>query len=263
MLASSWPAKRFPGRFRQGFTQLSSSFLISFVFWGRSISFPEKVVQRVPRALLYNFVSLFFQYLVHVSPTVLLPLGSSAIVKVLAKWQVRFLFFCRKWFWPPTRFFGVFIRFRASHAFWGKRQLLQKRFWRTFPQLLSTFVFQMAVASEKNSLERSASCAVHVSASLHAGVKVVWIVTCFNHTNPARRKGPIMSLLLGYSLGVFFLKNTIGKLRETVAVSNRPYKKTIKSKSREKVLHISFPYKIHRDTKYHMFQLEKFRSIMG
>ena len=121
VLASSWPAKRFPGRSRQSFTQLSSSFLISLVVWGRSILFPEKVVQRVPH---------------------------SKGVSKMASLCLVFCFFAANGFRLPQRSL-VFIPFRVFHGFWGKRQLLQKRFWGAFPQLFSTFVSQMAVASEK------------------------------------------------------------------------------------------------------------------
>ena len=60
----------------------------------------------------------------------------------------------------------------------------------------------MAFASHKNSLEGSANCALHLSLSLLLGSKLHESLTCLTHTNPVRRKRPIMSLLLGYSLGL-------------------------------------------------------------
>ena len=55
------------------------------------------------------------------------------------------------------------------------------------------------------SLEGSANCFLHLSHSLLLGSKLCELLTCLTHTNPVRRKRPIMSLLLGYSLGFFFL----------------------------------------------------------
>ena len=55
----------------------------------------------------------------------------------------------------------------------------------------------------KNSLEGSANCVLHLSLSLLLGPKLRELLTCFTHTNAVRRKRPIMSLLLGYSLGLF------------------------------------------------------------
>ena len=50
---------------------------------------------------------------------------------------------------------------------------------------------------QKGSVEGSANCALHLSPSVLLGPKLR------THTNPVRRKRPIMSLLLGYSLGLF------------------------------------------------------------
>ena len=55
----------------------------------------------------------------------------------------------------------------------------------------------------KSWLEGSASCALHLSPSLLVGSKLRELLTCLIHTNPVRRKRPITSLLLGYSLGLF------------------------------------------------------------
>ena len=57
----------------------------------------------------------------------------------------------------------------------------------------------------KSSLEGSANCALHLSPSVLLGSKLRELFTCLTHTNPVRRKQPIMSLLLGYSLGLFFI----------------------------------------------------------
>ena len=199
------------------------------------------------------------------SPTMLLALGSSAIVKVLAKWHVCFLFFATNGFSPPTRFFGVHS-VQSLPRFLGKRQFAsEKVLWSVPPAIL--YICLPNGCCFRKVLWRvpptALYCALHVSPSLHAGVNVVWIVTCFNHTNPARRKGPIMSLLLGYSLGLFFPKITNGELRENPSCVKQTLQKTIKSKSREKVLHIAFPfpYKMHRDTKYHMFQCKNSEAL--
>ena len=57
----------------------------------------------------------------------------------------------------------------------------------------------------KSSWEVSANCALHLSPSLLLGSKLREFLTCLTHTNPVRRKRPIMSLLLRYSLGLFLL----------------------------------------------------------
>ena len=53
-------------------------------------------------------------------------------------------------------------------------------------------------------LEGSANCSLHLSPSLVLGSKLYELLTCLTHTPPMRGKRPIMSLLLGYSLGLFF-----------------------------------------------------------
>ena len=55
----------------------------------------------------------------------------------------------------------------------------------------------------KSSLKGSANCALHLPPSLLLGSELRELLTCLNHTNPVRRKRPIMSLLLGYSFGLF------------------------------------------------------------
>ena len=56
---------------------------------------------------------------------------------------------------------------------------------------------------KKKSLDGSANCALHLSPSLLLGSKLRELLTCFTATNPVRGKRPIMSTLLGYSLGLF------------------------------------------------------------
>ena len=53
-------------------------------------------------------------------------------------------------------------------------------------------------------LRGSANCSLHLTPSLVLGSKLHELLTCLTHTPPIRRKRPIMSLLLGYSLGLFF-----------------------------------------------------------
>ena len=57
----------------------------------------------------------------------------------------------------------------------------------------------------KSSLEGSANCALHLSPSVLLGSNLHELFTRLTHTNPFRRKQPIMSLLLGYSLGLSLL----------------------------------------------------------
>ena len=84
------------------------------------------------------------------------------------------------WTVPPTI---LYICLTVSCGFLGKWLLLQKRFCARLRQLFFTFVSQSP-----------------------PGVKLRELLTCLTHTNPVRRKWPIMSLLLGYSLGLFCLK---------------------------------------------------------
>ena len=66
----------------------------------------------------------------------------------------------------------------------------------------STFTSQMTVVSERF-LEGSANCSLHLPPSLVPGSKLHELLTCLTHIPPSHGKRPIMSLLLGYSLGVF------------------------------------------------------------
>ena len=60
------------------------------------------------------------------------------------------------------------------------------------------------VLLHKSSLEGSAKGALHLFPSFLLGSKLCELLTCLTHTNPVRKKRPIMLLLLGYSLGLFF-----------------------------------------------------------
>ena len=53
----------------------------------------------------------------------------------------------------------------------------------------------------------SANCSLHSSPSLLLGPKLSELLTCLTHTPLVRWKRPITSLLLGYSLGLFFVTN--------------------------------------------------------
>ena len=198
----------------------------------------------------------------------LLALGSSAIVQVLAKWHVCFLFFATNGVRLPQGSL-VFIRFKVSHGVWGKRQLLQKRFCGAFPQQFSTFVSQMAVASEKffggfRQLRFTALymyLPVSMLGSMLSGLRHVLQPY---KSSPQKRTHHVVAV--GVFFGFIFSQNNQWRIaRNPSCVKQQTLQKTIKSKSREKVLHIAFPfpYKMHRDTKYHMFPLQKFRSIVG
>ena len=98
----------------------------------------------------------------------------------------------------------------CSHSllrFLCKWQLLQKRFCGGFRQLLFTFVSQMAVASQKFFGGFHQVCftfPIYCISQSPPGVKVAsksWHVSPIQSSNPQKR--PIMSLLLGYSLGLF------------------------------------------------------------
>ncbi len=169
-------AKRFCGRFPHHFSKLVSQCLNSFP---------------------------------HVSPAAL-ALGSSAIVKVLGQNDTfvflgslqQMAFASLKVFWgvPQT---VLYIGLTVSCGFLGKWLLLQKRFCGGFcPLLFFTFVSKWLLL-HKNSLAGSANCALHLSPNLLLGSKLRDLLTCLPHTNPVRRKRPIMSLLVGYSFGFF------------------------------------------------------------
>ena len=95
----------------------------------------------------------------------------------------------------------LYIGLTVSCGFLGKWLLLQKRFWRVPPTILYISL-PNGCCFIKRSLEGSAKCALHLPPSLLLGSKLRELLTCLNHTNPVCRKRPIMSLLLGYSLGL-------------------------------------------------------------
>ena len=73
----------------------------------------------------------------------------------------------------------------------------------------STFVSQMAVVSERvlvGALCRFSNCSLQLCPSLVLGSKLHESLTCLTHTLPIRRGRPILSVLLGYSLGLFLLQ---------------------------------------------------------
>ena len=70
-----------------------------------------------------------------------------------------------------------------------------------------TFVFlaslqQLAFASQKV-LWSVPQTVLHIGLTVSCESKLCEVLTCLTHTNPVRRKQPIMSLLLGYSLGLY------------------------------------------------------------
>ena len=68
-------------------------------------------------------------------------------------------------------------------------------------------------------LQGSANCSLHLTPSLVLGSKLHELLTCLTHTPPIRRKRPIMSLLLGYSLGLFF-RISLGSRSPTTPTAN-------------------------------------------
>ena len=65
----------------------------------------------------------------------------------------------------------------------------------------------------------STNCSLHLIPSLILGSKLHELWTCLTHTPPIRRKRPIMSLLLGYSLGLFF-RISLGSRSPTTPTAN-------------------------------------------
>ena len=73
----------------------------------------------------------------------------------------------------------------------------------------STFVSQMAVVSERvlfGALCRFSNCSLHLCPNLVLASKLHEWLTCLTHTLPIRRGRPILSVLLGYFLGLFLLQ---------------------------------------------------------
>ena len=110
---------------------------------------------------------------------------------------------CSKWLLPPKRFFGLFPKqfftFVVSQSlavFWANGCCFRKGF------VEGSANYSLHLSPKllyKSSLEGSANCALHLSPSVLLRPKLR------THTNQVRRKRPIMPLLLGYSLGLFFL----------------------------------------------------------
>ena len=145
--------------------------MISLALWGRSVSGCQKVLWKVPHHF-FKLVSQFLNSFSHFSPTAL-ALAPSAIVKVLGQ-NDMFVFWCslqqmafasQKVLWnvPQTI---LYMGLTVSCFFLGKWLLLQTRFCGGFCQLFFVFVSQMVVAK---------------------------LLTRLTHTNPVRKKRPIMS----------------------------------------------------------------------
>ena len=155
------------------------------VSWGRSLSF--RFCGGFPHhffTFVSQFLQLFFSFFPN-GPTAL-ALGSSTMVKVGSLQQMAFASQKVVWSVPQT--------VRYIRLFWGKFLLLQKRFCGGFPQLFFPFV-SPAVASEKGLVPLTV---VYICCPVSCGQSCM---TCLNHTPPVCTKRPIMSLLLGYSLG--------------------------------------------------------------
>ena len=137
---SSLASKRFCGRFHQIFTEVTSrfhegcaSFVISLVFWSRSLSFPKGFCGQFPPSLFYISLSVasthFCIFLNCVSFWVFSHnKGLGEIDHIcLLKFFAQMAFASQKVLWsvPQT---VLYIRLRVSRGFSGKWLLLQKRF---------------------------------------------------------------------------------------------------------------------------------------
>ncbi len=131
-------------------------------------------------------------------------LGSSAIVKVLGQndpfvfWgslqQMAFASQKVLWSVPQTQFFTLVSQSPAD--FWANGCCFRKG----SVEVSANYSLHLSpkwMLLHKSSLEGSANCALHLSPSLLLGSKWSELLTCPPHTNPVRRKRPIMSLLLG------------------------------------------------------------------
>ena len=220
-----WPRKRssgFCGRFPSFSLHLSRSLLFEngyvegspnvSVHLSPSLLFEKGYVEGSPNVSVHLSPSLLFEkgylegspnFCLHLSPSLLwssgtapcgrshicfdfsptaLALGSSAIVTVLGQNDTfvflgslqQMAFASQKVLWsvPQT---VLYICLTVCCGFLGKWLLLQK-----------------------GSVEGSANCTLHLSPSVLLGPKLR------TYTNPVCRKRPIMSVLLGYSLGLFF-----------------------------------------------------------
>ena len=226
-----------PPRFHRG----SPSFVVSLVLWGRrfhrrfhqcsaSVEGSTKVSRRLrnfrdlsgllgqirfvserilrvffPITSLYLSLSSFNFFAFFPSSV---SFGVSSHSKGLgAEWHVWLLgFFAQMAFASWKVLWSVLqtvlhVRLRVSRGFWGKWLRLQTRFCGGFPQLFSTFVSPMAVLHKKFGEFRQLRFiyCTFISRS-PPGVKVAWIA---DMSQPHKSNRPIMSLLLGYSLGLF------------------------------------------------------------
>ena len=137
----------------------------------------------------------------HFLPTVL-ALGSSAIVSGGFK-MIRLFsgVLGSKWFSPPKRFFGVFPKLfctfvsESPAVFGGNGCCFRNEVrWRVPPTIL--YICLPNSCCLKKILWNPPSIVL--------GSKLGELLACLNHTNPVRRKRPITSLPLGYSLGFLF-----------------------------------------------------------
>ena len=200
-----WPRKRFSGfcgRFPQLFFTFVSQFSLRKRFCGR---FPQLffafvsqsflVVWKVPLTLLYICLPIFSSKKVlwkvppSFSPTAL-ALGSSAIVKG---------FFAANGFRLPKA--SAFVS-QSPAVFWANGCCFGKGSVEGSANYSLLHLHLSPKLLYKSSLEGSASCALHLCPSVLLGSKLRELFTRLTHTNPVRRKQPIMSLLLGYSLGL-------------------------------------------------------------
>ena len=115
---------------------------------------------------------------------------------------------CSKWLSLPKRFFGMFPKqfftlvSQSPAVFWVNGCCFRKGSVEGSANY-SLYLSPKWLLLQTSSLEGSANCALHLSPSLLLGSKMAEVLTCLTHTNPVRRKRPIMLLLLGYSLGLF------------------------------------------------------------
>ena len=241
-----------PPRFHQGFTkvpprfhQVSPSFVVSPVLWGRS-------VLGLPRGSSWaakRFCGRFHQGFIEVPPSFSKFRGVSGSLGQIRPWAAkRFILGCQKVLWKvpprfhrgstkvsprlrkfrdrfslpsllyvclpvPSTFFASFwtelalgssaiVKVLGHNDTFFSRGSSEKVLWRVPPTILYISL-PNGCYFIKSSLEGSANCGLHLPPSLLLGSKLRELLTCLNHTNPAPRKRPIISLLLGYSLGLF------------------------------------------------------------
>ena len=163
-------------------------------------------------------------------------LGSSAIVKVLGQndpfvfWgslqQMAFASQKDLWSVPQTQFFTLVSQSPA--VCWANGCCFRKG----SVEVSTNYSLHLSpkwLLLHKSSLEGSANCALHLSPSLLPGSKLRELLTCPTHTNPVRRKRPIMSLLLGI-LSAYSLVNPNSTKRTDPPIHHcHLWKKHIKS----------------------------------